>query len=353
MINRKEMSQFVLLMFLTGLFLYICWLMLAPFISVILWSAILTIIFYPLYKKLFTKTNNHSLSAIITIIVSLFTFIIPFLAVLASAVNEIAGISSASVDDIKQILTDLQNGKISFIYTYLNDIINIDDILKPEDIKSFIDTIKDAVLSASLYFIEGAFGIFIGITLSVFCMFYLFRDGENIISKIPEIMPMEKSQSNELIRETSALINATIRGTLFIALLQGTLAGLIFWIMGIPSYILLGILAMIFSMIPTGGTAFVTVPVIIVLLISGEYGKAVMIAVYAALVIGMIDNFLLPKLIKQRVKMNELFVFFSVIGGIQLFGLVGLFMGPIILAITLGIFSVFRGKKIDKNVVSM
>ncbi|MFZ1321933.1 MAG: AI-2E family transporter [Ignavibacteria bacterium] len=351
--NRKQMSEFVLMMFITGLLLYICWLMLAPFISVLLWSAILVIIFYPVYKKLFIKTNNHSLSAVITIFVSLFTFIIPVLALLASAVNEISGISGTSVDEIKQILSDMQKGKFSFIYNYLNEFIRIEEFLKPEDIKGLINNIRDLILSASLNFIEGAFGIIIGITLSVFSMFYLFRDGEKIVKNIPDIIPMEKSQSVELIRETSALINATIRGTLFIAILQGTLAGLIFWILGIPSFILLGMLAMIFSVIPTGGTAFVTVPVIIVLLFSGEYGKAAIIGVYAAVVIGMIDNFLLPKLIKQRVKMNELFVFFSVIGGIQLFGLLGLFTGPIILAIALGFFKVFRGKKIDKEQVSM
>jgi predicted PurR-regulated permease PerM len=164
---------------------------------------------------------------------------------------------------------------------------------------------------------------------------------------------MNSSQAKELIRETSELINATIRGSLFIAVLQGTLAGIIFWILGIPSYILLGLLAMLFSLIPTGGTAFVTVPVIIVLLFSGEYGKAAILAVYAACVIGMIDNFLLPKLIKQRVKMNELFVFFSVIGGLQLFGILGLFIGPIILAMALGVFKIFRGEKIDKETVSM
>jgi len=351
--NKKQMSQFVLMMFITGLLLYICWLMLAPFISILLWSAILAIIFYPVYKKLFLKTNNHSISAIITILVSLFTFVIPVVAVLASAINEISGISRTSLDEIKIILSDLQKGKFSFIYNYLNQFIRIEEFLKPEDIKGFINNIKEAFLSASLYFIEGAFGMIVGITLSVFSMFYLFRDGEKIVKNIPEILPMESSQSKELIRETSALINATIRGTLFIAVLQGVLAGLIFWILGIPSYILLGVLAMIFAVIPTGGTAFVTVPVIIVLLFSGEYAKAAVISVYAALVIGMIDNFLLPKLIKQRVKMNELFVFFSVLGGIQLFGLLGLFMGPIILAIALGFFKVFRGEKIDKEEVSM
>jgi len=123
--------------------------------------------------------------------------------------------------------------------------------------------------------------------------------------------------------------------------------------LGIPSFVILGLLAMVFSLVPTGGTAFVTVPVIIILLASGEYGKAAILALYASVVIGMIDNFLLPKLIKQRVKINELYIFFSVIGGLQLFGIIGLFLGPIIFVIAIGLFKIFRGKKIDKGTISV
>ena len=257
------------------------------------------------------------------------------------------------LQDMKNIFTNIKDSRFSFIYGYFDGIIDLEKILKPEDIKAFLSRMSKVMLSASWSFVEGVFGMLVGIVISVFVMFYLLRDGEKIVNDIPHIMPMDNSQAKLLLSETTALINATIRGTMFIALLQGTLAGIIFWILGIPSYILLGFLAMLFSLIPTGGTAFVTVPVIIILLITGEYGKAGILGLYAALVIGMIDNFLLPKLIKQKVKMNELFVFFSVIGGLQIFGLLGLFMGPIILAITLGVFKVFRGDKIDKEVVSM
>ncbi len=351
--NKNELAQFILLMFITGLLLYLCWLMLVPFVSILLWSAILVIIFHPLYKKLLGKTKKHTPSALITIVVSLLTFIIPLMIVAASAINELAGVSQATVDDLKQVFNNIQNSQFSFIYNYVSGFINLEEFLKPEDIKAFLSRMNEAILSVSWSFVEGTFGMIIGIVISVFVMFYLFRDGEKIVEDIPGILPMDKSQGKELIRETSQLINATIRGALFVAALQGLLAGIIFWLLGIPSFVLLGFLAMLFSLVPTGGTAFVTVPVIIVLLFSGEYGKAVILILYASLVIGMIDNFLLPKLIKQRVKMNELFVFFSVIGGLQLLGILGLFMGPIILAMALGILKVFRGEKIDKEVVSM
>lgn len=351
--DRKKLAQFILLLFITGLMLYLCWLMLAPFITVILWSAILVIIFHPLYRKLHAKTKNHTLSAIITIAVSFLTFIIPVMVVSAAVINELAGFSGKTIVEVQQVLADPQHSRLGYIYNYINGYINLEQAVKPDDIKALATKVSGIFLSASWYLIEGVFGMLVGILFSIFAMFYLFRDGESIVADLPHILPMDENQAKELIHKTSELINATIRGSLFVAVIQGTLAGIIFWALGIPSYILLGVLAMIFSLIPTGGTAFVTVPTIIVLALMGDYWKAGILAVYAALIIGMIDNFLLPKLIKQRAKMNELFVFFSVIGGLQVFGILGIFMGPIILAIALGLLTVFKGEKIDKDVISM
>lgn len=351
--DKKKLAQFILLMFITGLLLYICWLMLKPFVSVLLWSVILVIIFHPLYKKLLAKTKNHSVSAIITIAISFLTFIIPITLVTAAAVNELAGFAGTSIEEIKKVISDPLHSRFAYVYNYINGFINLEKVIKPEDIKAFVSRASEYILSTSLYLVEGIFGMLIGILFAIFSMFYLFRDGEKIVKDLPQILPMDNDQARELIRETSDLINATIRGSLFVAVFQGTLAGIIFWLLGLPSFILLGVLAMIFSLVPTGGTAFVTVPVIIVLAASGEYAKAAILAVYASLVIGMIDNFLLPKLIRQRAKMNELFVFFSVIGGLQLLGILGIFMGPIILAIALGLLTVFKGEKIDKESISV
>ncbi len=351
--ERKKLAQFILLMFFTGLMLYVCWLMLAPFVSVLLWSAILVIIFHPVYEKLMKKTGRHAVSAMLTIAVSLLTFIIPLFFVSAAVVNELAGFAGITMDEIQQTINDPRHSWLGNFYTYISGFVNLENIIKPEDIKALVSKISEVMLSASLNLVEGVLGMLVGILLAIFSMYYLFRDGKKIVSDLPGILPMENDQAIELIRKTSEIINATLRGSLLVAVIQGILAGIIFWILGVPSFILLGTLAMLFSLIPTGGTAFVTVPVIIVLFASGEVSKAIVLSVYAAVVIGMVDNFLLPKLINNRTKMNELFVFFSVIGGLQLFGILGIFMGPVILAIAFGMLTLFKGEKIDKDSISI
>jgi len=351
--DKKKLAQFILLMFITGLMLYLCWLMLKPLIPVILWSSILVIIFHPLYRRILKKTKHHYISAIVTIAASLLIFILPLVLISGAVVNELAGIAGNTFEEMKKIISDPAHGKLGYVYNYINQYINLEQLMKPEDIKNIAGRISETVLQVSWSFLGGVAGTIISIFFAIFTMYYLFRDGEKIIADLPDILPLDNEQAKELIKETSELINATLRGSLFVALLQGILAGLIFWLLNIPSPIVLGMLTMIFSLIPIGGTAFVTGPVIIILALTGDYVKALILLAYASLVVGMIDNFLLPRLIKKQAKMHELFVFLSVVGGIQLFGILGLFMGPVILAIAIGLLAVFKGEKINKDEITV
>jgi len=351
--DKKKLAQFILLMAITFLMIYLCWLMIKPLVSVLLWSSILVIIFFPLYKKLVSKIKNHTLSAIITILASLLIFIIPLTLISAAVVNKLTGIASTTVSSVQEMINHPERGQLKFIYDYISKYVNIEEFIKSDELKSLAARLSETALQASWYVLGGVAGTLVSIFFAIFTMYYLFRDGEKIVADLPNILPLENDQAKELIKSTSDLISATIRGSLMVALIQGVLAGFMFWILGIPSYLVLGMVTMIFALIPTGGTAFVTGPVIIILAFTGEYWKAGILLVYASLVIGMVDNFLLPRLIKQKAKMNELFVFFSVIGGIQLFGILGLFLGPIILAIAIGLLTVFRGGKINKEQITV
>lgn len=351
--DKKKLAQFILLMAITFLMIYLCWLMIKPLVSVLLWSSMLVMLFFPLYKNLKLKLKNHTISAVFTIIASLLTFLMPLTLISAAVVNELAGIASATVSNIREMIQHPESGQLAYLYDFISRYINIEEVVKSEELKSVAGRISESILSLSWTVLGGAAGTIVSIFFAIFTMFYLFRDGEKIVQDLPNILPLENEQAKGLIQSTSDLISATIRGTLMVALIQGILAGSMFWILGIPSYILLGMLTMIFALIPTGGTAFVTGPVIIILVLTGDFLKAGILLAFAALVIGMVDNFLLPRLIKQKAKMNELFVFFSVIGGIQLFGILGLFLGPVILAVAIGLLAVFKGEKINKEQVTV
>ena len=176
----------------------------------------------------------------------------------------------------------------------------------------------------------------------VFTMYYLFRDGDKVVHALPTVLPFSAQQSETLIKRTNEVVSASVFGVVAIAMLQGALAGLAFWLLGVPSPVLWGVVLAFVCMIPIAGSFFVWLPASIYLIISGHWTKAILLIAWGTLVISTVDNFLRPKLIMNQTKLHELFVFFSVLGGMKVFGLLGIVMGPLVLAISLGLLETFK-----------
>jgi predicted PurR-regulated permease PerM len=138
------------------------------------------------------------------------------------------------------------------------------------------------------------------------------------------------------------VINASVYGVVFIAMVQGVLGGLAFWVLGLPSPILWGVVMAFVCMIPVAGSFLVWLPASVFLGLTGHWTRATLLALWGLLVISTIDNFLRPKLIRGRTRLHELFVFFAVLGGLQVFGLLGIVLGPVVLAIALALLDIFR-----------
>jgi len=186
----------------------------------------------------------------------------------------------------------------------------------------------------------------------VFTMYYLFRDSEQIVRRLPAALPVSAQQGEAIIRRTQEVVSASVYGVVTIASLQGFLGGVAFWLLGVPSPLLWAVLMTFICMIPIAGSFLVWLPLSIYLMVTGHWTKAVLLIVWGALVVSMVDNFLRPRLIKNQTKLHELFVFFSVLGGISVFGLLGLVLGPVVLAITLGLLQTFRPQRVDPVVTN-
>lgn len=200
-----------------------------------------------------------------------------------------------------------------------------------------------AVLAASTLGMVGGFvGAIVQMVLVVFTLFYLFRDGENIRRAIFDIVPLERIQMHDITIRTRDVISATIYGVLVIAAIQGTLGTLIFWALGLPSPLLWGVVMFFLSMIPMAGAFLVWVPAAIYLAVTGSYMQAIILVAWGLLVIGSIDNFLSPRLVGRRARLHELLVFFSVLGGLEVFGVLGLILGPVTVAVALALIEMIR-----------
>lgn len=185
-------------------------------------------------------------------------------------------------------------------------------------------------------------GLLLNGMVTLFSLFFLFRDGRAIRRYATHVLPLEPRQIERLFSEVGRSVIANMYGVLAVAAAQGGLTGLAFLVLGLPSPVLWGLVAGLFSMIPLVGPPIVWAPASIYLALSGAWGKAILLAVLGAGVIGLADNFIRPYVVSGRVSLHPLLVFFALLGGAQAFGLMGLFIGPAVVAVTAALAELLR-----------
>lgn len=321
--------------------LYLCWLMLQPFVGVLLWAAVLVIFFYPVHKQITARLRRPNLSALISSILVVVVVLVPLSFVIVTLTTQLTQAAQALPAHMAA-LSDPNAAGTGRIVRWLQQYVDIQTLTSPEFIADQLKTLGSAIVGQSLGLVGGAIGIILKAFFVVFTMYYLFRDGEWLIGALPEFLPLKKEQSQQIFERTGQVINASVYGVVSIAVLQGLLGGLAFWVLGLPAPILWAVVMTFVCMIPVAGSFLIWLPASVYLGATGHWTKAIILALWGALVISTIDNFLRPKLIKGRTKLHELLVFFSVIGGLKVFGVLGIVLGPVVLAITLALLETFR-----------
>ncbi len=180
----------------------------------------------------------------------------------------------------------------------------------------------------------GAIGTVLSFTVMLFILFFTIRDGRNMVSLGSGLVPLPPGRREALAARLSSVTRAVVRGTVLTSIVQGVLLGIGFALAGMPAPVVFGVLGAILSVVPFGGTALVWVPALVTVLVQGNYGQAIGILV-VGVVVSSVDNFLKPMLISGRSPLPTLAVFLGVLGGLAAFGLIGLFLGPLVIALVL------------------
>lgn len=333
--------RWIALWVVTALALYLCWLMLLPFVDVLAWAAVLVVVFYPVHKRLLARTARPSLSAILSSVLVLVAILLPLTLITLAVVNELSGVAQNLQANIASLL-DPNSPITGRFLRWLGQYVNLSGLQPQEYIAERIKSMSGMLAGRMLGLVGGALGAVVQIFFVIFTMYYFFRDGDQIMRALRDALPLERSQSEEIFSRTRDVISASVYGVLVIAAIQGALGGLAFWALSLPSAIVWGVVMIFLSMIPVAGAFVVWVPAAIFLALTGHWIKALLLVAWGALVIGSVDNFLRPKLVGEKTKLHELFIFFSVLGGLQVFGVLGIVLGPVVLAITLALIDVFR-----------
>jgi predicted PurR-regulated permease PerM len=341
--TKKRLAN-IFLLSLSAVALYFCYIIAEPFLMPIFLAFILAIAFHPVQLAINKSVRNHTLAALIATLLVGLLIIVPTILIGIAITRELGdlyqsvGERSAEEGGWSAYLLHLLERPIGWLGQYID--------LSEFDLRK---TILSRIQGASAYlvsFTAGAVGnisaLIVNSVIAFFTLFYIFKEGRHLRRRASAILPLTDAQIERLFTGISSTITASIYGTLAVAFAQGLLTSLAFWGLGLPSPILWGVVTMIFSLIPMVGSGIIWLPASIYLLASGQVGKGIFLLVFGAGVISLVDNFLRPYVMSGQVKLPTLLLFFALLGGVQQFGIIGLFVGPIVLAVTVTLFSMLR-----------
>jgi predicted PurR-regulated permease PerM len=315
---------------------------LRPFFGPIFWAVLLALILFPINRRLREAfRGRRALAATVMTIGVMLGIVIPAALIgvaFARQGVELARKLSATaeryrIDGVEDLLNlPALGGPIA----WLNDRFHIDAAVLQEWFVRATNAVTQFLLTHGRDVVVGAFGLLGSLTVMLFILFFFFRDGDEMAARAVLLLPVEGTRRDRLVFHLKGVTEAVVLGTIITAIAQGILVGVAFWITGLPSPVVFGVLTAIASFVPFVGTSLVLLPATVYLaLTEGIWWKAVFMAAWGFLIAGTADNILKPLLIAGRAEIGTLPVFLGVIGGLAAFGLAGLFLGPVLVALAL------------------
>ena len=332
--NYKRLQMLSFLSILLVAFI-IALLIFKPFFNVLAFSAIVAILFSPVYKRINDRLKSNNWSAALTLLIIILIVVIPLSLFGQLLFNELVDVYNSIRDgslviDRGRIMQGLPEQAQAFIENFTRDLNNT--------LANFTSNAFQAVSSI----ISNVSGFILSLFLFLFGVYYLLKDGSKFKDVLVDISPLNERQEDELVAKVGSAVNGVVKGSFLIALTQGIVATIGYFIFGVPQPILWGMFTIMAALVPTVGTALALVPAIIFLLITDHVGAAIGLLIWGALAVGLIDNIISPILIGAKAKLHPLLVLFSVLGGISLFGFLGFLLGPIFMAIFVTLVDMFR-----------
>jgi predicted PurR-regulated permease PerM len=347
-ITRYQVFSFSFLAFLV-LLLYNAALLFAPFVIPVLWAAIIARTTIGLHTKLI-----HLLRGRETLSASLLTFVVVFLGVVPAVYFSFVLVQQSIV--AYQALGEwAERDELIHLPQYLRYLpivgdslqTQVNEFLKTGDMQGTLLGAAKSVSSFLVGHIAGWAGNVVGVIMDFFVMlfvlFFFYRDGERMYRRLYRLLPLEERHKREFVTRLDATLTTVVKGVVFIAITQGILAGMAYWALGVPFPLVLTSLTAFLSVLPLGGTALIWAPAALYLFATAATWKAItMLAWGTVVVVTVVDNFLKPQLIGRGSDVPILFLYLSLLGGLALYGVVGVFIGPILLAILVSAVRIYE-----------
>lgn len=325
---------------------YLLYQLFEPFLTPLAWAAIFAAFFYSRHKRLkqrFGRSTGASISTAAVTVIIVVPFVLLVMLFIQEATQTLASVdlansSSKGFERVQRAWSWIQRQRFG------RDIPNLEDALKQATAQ-----VAHTVAEGAGILLRNLVVLIVNLIIMLFALFFFFRDGDAIMGRLRRVLPFDPSFREGRIRETAQLIHASISSGLIVALVQGAVGGITFAILGLGAPVFWGVIMAFFSLLPLGAW-IVWLPVSVWLLLTGETTRGITLMAIGAGGISLIDNFLRPILLSGRTQMNGLLVFISLLGGIAAFGLIGLVLGPVIMATAISFVDAYATERREVEV---
>lgn len=323
--------------------------LLVPFYGAVFWAVILAIVFQPLYRELELRLwPRKNLAAFAAVLVCIVIAILPVSLIVTSLVREgtdaVQQVQNGSVDP-----TEVFNTLHDKLPQWAQEMLDRNELADVERWRdrtlALLREASQAIASRALSLGSNTLRFFVSTGIMLYVLFFLFRDGRAIGRSIRVSMPFSEGYNAQLIAKFAAVVRATVKGNIVIAVIQGAIGGVAFWALGIKGALLWGTLMTFLSLLPAVGSALVWVPAAGYLVLTGQMWKGLILVLVGVLVIGLIDNLLRPILVGKDTRLPDYVVLVSTLGGISIFGINGFVIGPLIAALFIAAWTLFRDER--------
>ncbi|OAQ20525.1 AI-2E family transporter [Thermosulfurimonas dismutans] len=351
---NAKWASLLLAGFLTLIVFALLFRLFLPFFQPISWAVILSLFLFPLNRFLRKKLHGRrGLSALILTISVVVFILIP----VSFALTEV---TAQALDLIRGGKSLLERGPEALIpssevHPRLHALVKvIIERLSPfeNQVKQVLATV--ASNTGQFLFTQGkalfknTVQLILNLVFMLVTLFYIFRDGDEFFEKVKGLLPTSPEETERIAGKVQEVLLAVLYGSILTGLIQGLAALFIYLVLRVPSPVLLGLFTAAASFVPIVGTALVWVPIVIYLLIKGAIFKALILLIYCALVVSQIDSIIRPFIVGSRTEIHNLFLFFSILGGLKTFGILGVFLGPIILSLSVSLIEIYRLKVLQR-----
>jgi len=314
--------------------------MLWPFLPALVTSVVLGVLALPAHQRIHARIRNEQVSAFLSTLLVVVVIVLPILGVSMIALQDLG----TGVDWLEN---ELRSGFPMFnrLVAWIEGVLAAVGITNPDVTARVTERLGDVpqlVVGRTFRVVSGVGGVFLQVGVGLFTLFYLFRDGERMLEAGKGLVPLASGPTNLLLHRTKEVIFAAVFGHVFVAMVQGTLGGLAFWALGVPTPAVWAVLMGALSLIPMVGPAFVWVPAGAVLIATGSTARGVTLLLFGLLVISTVDNVIRAMLVSARARVHPLVVFLGVLGGVLMFGAVGILVGPVLIVAAAALMEMAR-----------